>query len=108
MDESADREEREPDCELENLAGWYRYLVQAYPVENVGFLNSMKEVLDGFQSLRFSSDEDGVRSCELILRLPKRRPELRNLRAFRGAAVSARLIYDPSLQDSQGEYGIYR
>jgi predicted ATPase len=61
MDESADREEREPDDELENLAGWYRHLVQAYPKENVRFLNSMKEALTGFQTLRFSSDEDGTR-----------------------------------------------
>jgi len=61
MDESADREEQEPDYELENLAGWYRCLVQAHPVENVSFLNSMKEALNGFQALRFSSDEDGAR-----------------------------------------------
>lgn len=61
MDESADREEQDPDDELENLAGWYRHLVQAYPEENVKFLASMKEALTGFQSLRFSSDEDGSR-----------------------------------------------
>jgi len=61
MDESADREERQPNGELQNLAGWYRYLVQAYPEENVRFLNAMKEALDGFQALRFSSDEDGVK-----------------------------------------------
>lgn len=61
MDESADSEEREPDYELENFAGWYRYLVQAFPVENAGFLNSMKEALDGFQALRFPSGERGVR-----------------------------------------------
>ncbi|HWF48505.1 MAG TPA: AAA family ATPase [Bryobacteraceae bacterium] len=61
MDESADREEREPDDELENLAGWYRHLVQAYPAENVMFLESVKEALPGFQALRFSSDEDGKR-----------------------------------------------
>lgn len=61
MDESADREEREPGYELQNLAGWYRYLVQAHPEENVRFLTSMKEVLPGFQTLRFSSEEDGKR-----------------------------------------------
>ena len=61
MDESADREEREPDDELQNLAGWYRHLLQAYPDENVRFINSMKEALTGFQTLRFSSDEDGTR-----------------------------------------------
>ncbi len=61
MDESADREDREPDDELENLAGWYRHLVQAYPDVNVKFLDAMKETLNGFQALRFSSDEDGTR-----------------------------------------------
>ncbi|HUY14033.1 MAG TPA: AAA family ATPase [Terriglobia bacterium] len=61
MDESADREEREPDDELENLAGWYRHLVQAYPDENVRFITSMKEALNGFYNLKFSSDEDDTR-----------------------------------------------
>ena len=31
MEESTDREAREPDAELQNLADWYRYLVQADP-----------------------------------------------------------------------------
>jgi predicted ATPase len=61
MDERVDREESQPDDELNNLAGWYRHLVQAYPEENVRFLSSMKESLDGFQALRFSSEEDGVK-----------------------------------------------
>ncbi len=61
MDESADREERQPDYELENLAGWYRYLQAYHPEENLEFLNSMKQAFDGFQTLRFSSDEDGVK-----------------------------------------------
>jgi len=61
MDELADSEEREPDFELENLAGWYRHLIQTYPEENVKFLKSLKECLDGFQALKFSAEEDGVR-----------------------------------------------
>ncbi len=61
MDESADREERQPDYELENIAGWYRYSVGASPIQNVKFLESMKSALDGFQTLRFASEEDGVR-----------------------------------------------
>jgi predicted ATPase len=70
MDESADKEERDPDDELENLAGWYRHLVQAYPNENVKFLNSMRDVLTGFQSLRFSSDEDGRRNLRADFAAP--------------------------------------
>jgi predicted ATPase len=61
MEESADREEREPDYELANLAGWYRHLVQAQPEGNVRFITSMKDALTGFQGLRFSNDEDGTR-----------------------------------------------
>jgi predicted ATPase len=61
MDESADNEEAQPDYELGNLAGWYRHLVQACPEENVRFLTSMQAALDGFQTLRFSADERGLR-----------------------------------------------
>lgn len=61
MDESADKEEREPDDELENLAGWYRHLLQAHPGENVEFIKYVRDALSGFQALRFSSDEDGTR-----------------------------------------------
>ncbi len=70
MEESADREDREPDDELENLAGWYRHLVQAYPNENVKFLKSMKDVLTGFQGLRFSSGEDGARTLRVDCSAP--------------------------------------
>ena len=62
MNESSDREERQPHDELENLAAWYRHLVQAFPDENIGFLQSLREALDGFQTLRFSSDEDGIKN----------------------------------------------
>jgi predicted ATPase len=61
MDETADNEEREPDFELNNLAGWYRSLVTTYPDENVKFIESLKRCLDGFLTLKFSSQEDGVR-----------------------------------------------
>jgi predicted ATPase len=61
MDERADSEERQPDYELENLASWYSHLVQTYPDENIRFLEALKEALDGFQTLRFSSEEDGVK-----------------------------------------------
>ena len=57
-----DSEDHEPDFEMENLAGWYRYLVQANPDENVKFLDALRASMDGFQALKFSSSaEDGVR-----------------------------------------------
>ncbi len=61
MDEKADSEEQQPDFELENLAPWYSHLVQTYPDENVRFIGALKDALDGFQALRFSSEEDGVK-----------------------------------------------
>jgi hypothetical protein len=36
-------------------------LVQTYPNENVSFLEALKESLEGFQALRFSSEEDAVK-----------------------------------------------
>ena len=72
MEESTDREAREPDAELQNLADWYRYLVQADPEANVRFLNSMREVLPGFQMLRFSSDEDGQRRLRADFAAPRK------------------------------------
>jgi AAA15 family ATPase/GTPase len=61
MDEAADDEEREPDYELNNLAAWYRSLVTTSPDENVKFIESLRRSLDGFLTLKFSSQEDGVR-----------------------------------------------
>jgi ATPase subunit of ABC transporter with duplicated ATPase domains len=72
MDESADIEDREPDDELDNLAGWYRFLVQEFPEENLHFLESMKSSLHGFQSLRFTTDEDGVRKLRADFTAPKK------------------------------------
>ena len=73
MDEAADSEEQEPDFELENLAGWYRYLVQTYPDENVKFIDSLRACIDGFQTLKSSSDEDGVRKLRAEFLAPTRK-----------------------------------
>lgn len=61
MDERADAEDRLPEYDLSNLALWYRHLLQEEPVNNGHFLTALKEALPGFQSLRFSSEDDGVR-----------------------------------------------
>jgi len=73
MDESADNEERLPDFELENLAGWYRYLVQSYPAENVACLEALRHCLDGFLTLKFSSEEDGVRKLRAEFKSPTKK-----------------------------------
>ena len=78
--------ESRPDYELGNLAGWYRYLLQTQPAENVRFLGSMKEVLDGFQELRFYSSGAGVEK----------------LRAVFAAFANKRVNYSlPELSDGQ-------
>jgi predicted ATPase len=73
MDEIADSEEREPDFDLENLAGWYRYLVQTYPDENVKFITSLRECMDGFQTLKYSTEEDGVRKLRAEFLAPTKK-----------------------------------
>lgn len=62
MDDAADNEEHEPDFELNNLAGWYRSLLTTYPDVNVRFHESLKRCMDGFLTLKFSPQEDGVRN----------------------------------------------
>jgi predicted ATPase len=69
---SADREMQLPDNELDNLAGWYRYLVQTYPDENVRYLTALRQALAGFQTLRFSSDEDGTRKLRADFAGPRK------------------------------------
>jgi hypothetical protein len=73
MDETADKEEREPDFELNNLAGWYRSLVTTYPDQNVRYLDSLKRCMDGFLTLKFSSQDDGVRKLQAEFTSPKKK-----------------------------------
>lgn len=72
MDEDADSESRQPDFELDNLAGWYRHLVQENPEGNVNFLTSLKEGLNGFLSLRFTTEEGGVRKLRADFEAPSK------------------------------------
>jgi predicted ATPase len=61
MDEVADTESRQPDYELDNLAGWYLHLIQENPEGNANLLASLKAALNGFISLRFKTEEGGLR-----------------------------------------------
>jgi predicted ATPase len=65
MDEVADAEDYFPDYEMENLAGWYRHLLEADPDGNDAFRASMKDVLTGFHNLRFSPEDDGVKKLRV-------------------------------------------
>jgi len=61
MDEDAESESRLPDFELDNLAKWYRHLIQEDPEGNVNFLTSLREGMNGFLSLRFATQDGGTR-----------------------------------------------
>ncbi len=73
MDDAADNEEYEPDFEFNNLAGWYRSLVQMYPSENIKFIESLKQCMDGFLTLRLSAEEDGVRKLRADFKSPAKK-----------------------------------
>lgn len=66
MSETADSGESRPDYELDNLADWYRYLLQTYPADNVRFLVSMRNALQGLQELRFYSNGGGVEQLKAV------------------------------------------
>jgi predicted ATPase len=61
MEEKADTEDFLPEYNLSNLAPWYRHLLLVDPDGNVRFLAALRETLIGFQTFRFSAEEDGVR-----------------------------------------------
>lgn len=60
MEEVADSACIYPDYEMEYMASWYRRLIEADPDGNDAYRASMREVLAGFQNLRFSLEDDGV------------------------------------------------
>jgi predicted ATPase len=64
MADTAEGEDTLPEDELENLADWYRHLVQADPGANLATISSLGEVLDGFISLQL----DQVGTSSRILR----------------------------------------
>ncbi|HZB89658.1 MAG TPA: ATP-binding protein [Terracidiphilus sp.] len=72
MEERADSEDRLPEYDLSNLAPWYRHLLQEEPENNSRFLIALKEALASFQSLRFSTDEDGVRKLRMHFATPEK------------------------------------
>lgn len=71
MNENADSGGEHLDSELENIAAWYRYLLQTQPAENARFLATMKAVMDGFQELRFYSSPGGVEQLRAVFKVPE-------------------------------------
>jgi predicted ATPase len=72
MAETADGEDEMPEYNLSNLAPWYRHLLQVEPENNARFLIALKETLTGFQSLRFSAVDDGVRKLRTYFDAPQK------------------------------------
>jgi len=72
MDEDAESENRLPDFELDNLAKWYRHLIQEEPEGNVNFLTSLRDGLNGFLSLRFATQEGGTRKLWVDFQAPSK------------------------------------
>jgi predicted ATPase len=72
MAETADGEDELPEYDLSNLAPWYRHLLQVEPENNARFLSALKDTLSGFQSLRFSSVDDGVRRLRAHFDAPQK------------------------------------
>jgi predicted ATPase len=70
MEERADTEDSLPEYNLSNLARWYRHLLQVDPDGNGRFLAALRDTLNGFQSLRFSAEEDGVRKLRADFSAP--------------------------------------
>jgi predicted ATPase len=60
MEETSDSILFLPDYEMEYMASWYRHLNESDPDGMDAFRASMREVLEGFQNLRFSPEDDGV------------------------------------------------
>jgi energy-coupling factor transporter ATP-binding protein EcfA2 len=52
MGSRAQGESLYPASDLSDLASWYRHLLQSDPEENASLLESLREALDGFSSLR--------------------------------------------------------
>jgi len=69
MSETADSGESRPDYEVGNLANWYRHLLQEHPADNVRFLTSIRNALQGLQELRFFPNGGGVEQLKAVFAL---------------------------------------
>ena len=70
MDESTSSPEDVPDYELENFPALYLDMVQSYPEKNVAFLKAAQDAIEGLQTLRFSTGEDGMRNLRVDFSAP--------------------------------------
>jgi AAA15 family ATPase/GTPase len=73
MNLSDNSDEALPKYVPEFVSGWYGLMAGVYPEENVKFLESMKKALDGFQTLRISSDEDSAKKLRVDFTTPTKK-----------------------------------
>jgi predicted ATPase len=65
----SEREAPVPFVSLSNFASWYRHLVQIAPNEMSDLRESLRQAFRGFDSLRFTSEGEGVRTLKSAWRL---------------------------------------
>jgi AAA domain-containing protein len=66
MDGQANCEDAEPKLDLSNFVAWYRGLIHSHPERADALFESLRESLDGFDSLLVESASDG--KCQLNVR----------------------------------------
>jgi predicted ATPase len=71
MDEVSDSACKYPDYELEDLPNWFSYIATSDPDGVVALRDSLRIALSGFQNLRFSTEDDGVRKLRMDFSSPE-------------------------------------
>jgi predicted ATPase len=66
MESRAVGEDAEPKLDLSNFAAWYRSLYRSHPERAGAFLESLKETLDGFDSIVLEDAGDGASQLSVL------------------------------------------
>ena len=67
MTARSEREDEVPEVDLNNFASWYRHLSQEEPGKVFDFFNSLKDVIEGFEALKLTSDGGGRAPRTLVM-----------------------------------------
>jgi predicted ATPase len=74
MESQAAGEDAEPKPDLSNFAAWYRSLVRSHPERMDAFFESLKETLDGFDSIVLEDAGDGVAQLSVLFERKEEKP----------------------------------
>lgn len=72
MSSRSESEDSYPNIELSNFASWYRHLLQAQPGEVFRMFESVREVVDGFDSLSLVESGEHVRTLKVSVKAQPR------------------------------------